>query len=248
MNGEDELFSLIENTRCLMNNIPGLVFIKSITSNFAGCSNEFLKLTQVNKKNIIGLTDYDLPWANYADLYQQRDKKVIKEKSAFTYLELMPIDKNTVLTVQVLKHPFKNSEGKILGVFGQTTVMSSKNKLGKLLSTITLIDKKNTLYSESAPKSYQISSYNKLLQLTPRESECLFLLVRGKSAKEIAKFLLISHRTVEEHVEHIKQKMNVSTRFELIAKAIETGMLEIIPKNEILLSLYKNPDKWKDFL
>ena len=81
MNTEDELILLLKNTSCLMNNLPGFVFIKDMALNFVECNNEFQKLLKISKKNIIGQTDYDFPWAHYADLYRQRDQEAIKERS-----------------------------------------------------------------------------------------------------------------------------------------------------------------------
>ena len=75
----------------------------------------------------------------------------------------------------------------------------------------------------------------------------MFLLIRAKSAKEIAQFLEISPRTVEAYIEQIKNKMGVSTRSEMITTAIEMKMLEIIPNDDMLINLYKNMHKWQDF-
>ncbi len=48
--------------------------------------------------------------------------------------------------------------------------------------------------------------------LTPRESEVLFWVARGKSNEEIARILAISHRTVGKHLEHVYAKIGVETR------------------------------------
>lgn len=53
------------------------------------------------------------------------------------------------------------------------------------------------------------------LQLTPREHDCVAHLLLGKYAKEIAFDLDISHRTVERHLNNVKQKMNARNNVEL---------------------------------
>lgn len=53
--------------------------------------------------------------------------------------------------------------------------------------------------------------------LTPRETEIAELVGRGLSNVEIARQLYISRRTVESHVEHIKRKLGVTTRHQVIA-------------------------------
>jgi DNA-binding CsgD family transcriptional regulator/tetratricopeptide (TPR) repeat protein len=53
---------------------------------------------------------------------------------------------------------------------------------------------------------------------TPREREVLDLVVRGKSNRSIAEALVISERTVENHISSILSKLGASTRSELIAR------------------------------
>jgi len=56
--------------------------------------------------------------------------------------------------------------------------------------------------------------------LTPRQREILRLLVDGRSAKEIARLLDISHRTVEYHKYQAMENLGVGTNAELIQLAI----------------------------
>ena len=48
--------------------------------------------------------------------------------------------------------------------------------------------------------------------LTPREIEVLTWLARGKTNRDIADILGMSHRTVNKHLEHIFEKLGVETR------------------------------------
>jgi len=57
---------------------------------------------------------------------------------------------------------------------------------------------------------------NKVMQLSRREYQCLKLIAQGKTFKESAKTLNISHRTVESHVDHIKTKLNCDSKSELV--------------------------------
>jgi DNA-binding CsgD family transcriptional regulator len=49
------------------------------------------------------------------------------------------------------------------------------------------------------------------LCLTSREIDCYLLLAKGYRSKEIAKKLTISYRTVEKHIENIKDKSHCQT-------------------------------------
>jgi len=57
--------------------------------------------------------------------------------------------------------------------------------------------------------------------LSPRESGVLKLLLQGYSAGKIAPQLFLSKRTVEHHVERIKEKLRCESKAELIQKARE---------------------------
>jgi DNA-binding response OmpR family regulator/DNA-binding CsgD family transcriptional regulator len=48
--------------------------------------------------------------------------------------------------------------------------------------------------------------------LTPRETEVLSWLAKGKTNRDIAEILGMSHRTVNKHLEHIFEKLGVETR------------------------------------
>lgn len=61
--------------------------------------------------------------------------------------------------------------------------------------------------------------------LTTREGEVLRLLARGLRNKEIADRLYISERTVNFHLTHIYQKLNVSGRTEALSRALEQGLI-----------------------
>jgi DNA-binding NarL/FixJ family response regulator len=62
--------------------------------------------------------------------------------------------------------------------------------------------------------------------LSDREREVLRLLALGHTNQEIAKQLYISVRTAETHRAHIMQKLRLQSRAELVAYALERGLLE----------------------
>ncbi|MGH3674099.1 MAG: response regulator [Pseudonocardiaceae bacterium] len=60
-------------------------------------------------------------------------------------------------------------------------------------------------------------------QLTDRETEVLRLVATGRTARQIAETLVISHRTVENHVQSTMRKLHLHNRVELARYAIEHG-------------------------
>ena len=63
--------------------------------------------------------------------------------------------------------------------------------------------------------------------LTPRELEVLELAANGYSAKEVATMIGIAPRTVEQHVEHVRMKMNARNRVHMVTQAVLHGLLKI---------------------
>jgi DNA-binding NarL/FixJ family response regulator len=72
-------------------------------------------------------------------------------------------------------------------------------------------------------KNLNIPSEN--YNLTEREKEILKQLVDGLSKKEIAAKLIISYHTVDMHIRHIYEKLEVHTRGGAVAKALKEKLL-----------------------
>ncbi|WP_203338147.1 response regulator [Nocardioides limicola] len=62
--------------------------------------------------------------------------------------------------------------------------------------------------------------------LTDRETEVLRLVAKGLSYKQIAERLVVSHRTVQNHVQNTLRKLQLHNRVELTRYAIEQGLDE----------------------
>ncbi|WP_156755367.1 response regulator [Actinokineospora pegani] len=63
-------------------------------------------------------------------------------------------------------------------------------------------------------------------RLTDRETEVLRLVAKGLTARQIADRLVLSHRTVENHVQSTLRKLQLHNRVELARYAIEHGLDE----------------------
>ena len=61
-------------------------------------------------------------------------------------------------------------------------------------------------------------------RLTERETEVLRLVAKGLSYKQIAQRLVLSHRTVQNHVQNTLNKLQLHNRVELVRYAIAQGL------------------------
>ena len=63
-------------------------------------------------------------------------------------------------------------------------------------------------------------------RLTDRETEVLRLVAKGLSYRQIAERLVLSHRTVQNHVQNTLGKLQMHNRVQLVRYAIEQGLDE----------------------
>ena len=61
--------------------------------------------------------------------------------------------------------------------------------------------------------------------LTPREKEVLRLLSEGLSARQMARRLELSERTINTHVANVYRKLAVSNRVQAVRQAIRLGLV-----------------------
>jgi DNA-binding NarL/FixJ family response regulator len=60
--------------------------------------------------------------------------------------------------------------------------------------------------------------------LSRREREVAVLVARGLTNREIARTLVVSERTAENHVQHILTKLGFGTRAQIAAWAVSEGL------------------------
>jgi len=65
-------------------------------------------------------------------------------------------------------------------------------------------------------KSLIANKDGSLIKLTKRESECISILMKNKTVKEIGSTLNLSPRTVEHYIDNVKQKLGIRYKSELL--------------------------------
>jgi DNA-binding CsgD family transcriptional regulator len=63
--------------------------------------------------------------------------------------------------------------------------------------------------------------------LTPRETEVLTWVAKGKTAREIAQILHIAKRTVDEHVQMATRKLGAANRTQAVAFALQNRLVKV---------------------
>ena len=209
---------------------PGLVIAKDLGSRYSVISNDYATLLGwKNADACADLTDYDIPShaVNAAEQFVALDQKVIVSGIAVTSLYICHYAHGWKVLLSN-KTPIQKEDGEMTGVFGQVLDISNTHMYNWYLS-LNYHDLKFAKNVEK-PTIYILNQEHSPLPISPREQMCLFLLIRGKSMKEIGAILQISARTVEKNFEYIKIKLGCNSKSQLIELAITSGFIHYIPE------------------
>lgn len=124
------------------------------------------------------------------------------------------------------KKPFFDDEGNLIGTIGISHDIASSTAIWN--NVIDILNADDFYIDTDNAFSYHIQNEYPKSELTKREAQCLFYLLRGKTQKQIGKIFNISHRTVEHFISNIKSKFGCTSKAELIDYAISKGYLNII--------------------
>lgn len=90
------------------------------------------------------------------------------------------------------------------------------------MKQLCLLDKHSTVRQQFLEqlqlKNYHLIHHDQKVAVSKREVDCLRELLKGLTAEEIGRKLFISRRTVETHFSHVKDKLQCSTKSQLIGK------------------------------
>ncbi len=64
-------------------------------------------------------------------------------------------------------------------------------------------------------------------KLTPRELDIIKCIATGEVNEKIAKNLFISERTVINHISHIRSKLDIKTRAQIVVYAYQYGIAKL---------------------
>lgn len=78
--------------------------------------------------------------------------------------------------------------------------------------------------SDRPESASEVARGSELAELTPRERQVLDLMARGQDNSEIAESLVISEKTVENHISSIFSKLGVTTRARAVILALRGGL------------------------
>lgn len=118
---EAELKRRQELLQLVMDNVPQFIFWKDKDLVYIGCNINFARAAGVSSpEEIVGKTDYDLPWArDEAEAYRADDKNVIEsDKPKLHIVETQTMADGKAAYVDTNKVPLHDFDGNVIGVLG----------------------------------------------------------------------------------------------------------------------------------
>lgn len=189
-------------------NIQFWLWSKDKNGKYLSCNTHFYQGAGFSKEaELLGLTDLDLCWETHGVIFKKNDAQVMQERKLNIFLEITKIISGEELLFYSYKAPLFGHTKKMLGTMGIGFSLNIQH-------IIRMMSKHDEFHSvcEALPPNHHL-----LKDLSLREKHCLNYLLKGKTAKETAKLLRISPRTVEEYLTRLRQKLGCRYKRELIA-------------------------------
>lgn len=185
-----------------MCDLKGSVYAYFIDTNnvFLACNKLLLDFFRdiFGRIDVIGNTPINLQDnLSSNEIFYLENEEIVKSGLPKQFYQTWVIRDLHRLELLTIKMPICDTEGKTIGVFTISQILNQFN----------------------VQKAFQLG-------LTKRETECLFYLAEGYTAKEMAQVLNLSPRTVEGYIENMKHKIGCLTTSELLMKIFESGVRE----------------------
>lgn len=204
--------------------LPALVFLKDRLGKYHACNDYVAKQAGLEKgQDIIGTTDFDHCWKSEAPFFQLMDKKAIDEEQPIMFIENIPLADQNTFKALTYKLPIYTCSQKIM-VFGISFFLNREDSIPELLHGMKIplnIKAKQIIHCNKINSNSIISN-----RFTHRQAQCLYLLVKGMTAGQIADEIGLSKRTVESYTATLKDKLSCASKSELIKKAWELDFIK----------------------
>ncbi|KTC82321.1 LuxR family transcriptional regulator [Legionella cherrii] len=192
------------------------VYVKDKKGRYLDCNHTMLCVNKMQTEDIKGKMDVDLLWKEQAPILMKNDATIIQENQVKTFIEAVQFDNGPLRHYISRKAPLYTRQGKVIGIVGISFLIDSDTSLFTAIQEPSIIGHDNPSHS---------STQHSNNQLTTKQIKCLYYLVQGMTIKQIGQQLNLSPRTVEDHLNAAKNKLNCYSRSQLITKALQLPMI-----------------------
>ncbi|MEI6805085.1 MAG: PAS domain-containing protein [Myxococcaceae bacterium] len=122
-----------KNFKDILSVIPAPLYWKNLNGEYLGCSKKQSEIAQLSCiDDIVGLNDFQLPWAQHAEHYREQDALVAKTGMIHTFEDCRVEADGTENFFLSIKQPLRDEEGEIMGIIGTTIDVTNQKKLERL--------------------------------------------------------------------------------------------------------------------
>jgi DNA-binding CsgD family transcriptional regulator len=230
----EDLFKDFEGTSRILSGVPGLVVWMRPNAQFM-CANQ----RAIRAMGFAGLDqlvdrypkDMKNDSSELHDQYVENIRHVFQNQcSVMSVYSAYLADKRWALFIGE-EQPLLDANQSIVGVSSHTLEVTATPIAPHLAQLFMDHRKKGGIKLQQGV--YHYSERYEDWNLSPRQGECLFWLLKRKSASEIGVLLGLTKRTVESYIRLLKSKLQVHTLSELSDFADEQGLQSYIPKHWI---------------
>jgi DNA-binding CsgD family transcriptional regulator len=178
----------------------------------------------------IGKTDYDIKCeaVKLADQFREEDKLVLETKKSYKSIKILKLANDRTVIFHSIKKPLYGINNEFMGIYHEGIILPS-NCYAKALNYLAKVNPKNPNQIFFNTPIEIKHTKEKYLDLTDSQKECMFIYCHVKTAKSIANILNLSHRTVENHLTNVKNKLNCLNESQLFDKCYTEGYIYNIP-------------------
>lgn len=123
LEGDDALRASREMLQLVMDTVPGAFWVKDRDCVFLGVNRALAERAGMEPADLIGKSDFDMPWANGdpfgAEWYQKSDREVMESgKAQFRIKEELTLADGSTTWLETNKVPLRDFNGEVVGVLG----------------------------------------------------------------------------------------------------------------------------------
>lgn len=194
--------------------MEGNYWWKDVNGVYKGFNHSLTSLLGVSHEEVIGHTDYDLPWSNTADTLVKNDQQVMASGQPLKTEEEVKATNGKNRIFEIFKIPLKNKKGEIIGTIGNSIDITERKKaeekelrLKKEIERQQLLalQEKEKLIALAHKVAHDITSPLTALNMMMRscnelpENKRMLVKRATESILDIANNLLNTYRKEEQH-------------------------------------------------
>lgn len=194
----------------ILDRIDQYVFLKDREGIYRYANQPFAMIAGMNAAEaIIGKTDRELAWRVDAERWFVTDAQVLAGQSILRMEESYRCAEGDIKFL-ITKIPYRNEQGEIVGILGNFLDCTDRLML-KIKGKFD--EEKLRLHLEHVPD-----------WLSAAEVRVCFYLIHGFSTRRIGEKIGTTESTVRFHIDNIKNKMQCTTKSEIVETAMRTGI------------------------